>query len=241
MTTEPDPGLSLVPLVLTLDEARACASAVRLGDRVEIVRPVRWIPAHTGMRRDFLHDFSRAWVDHGFPMDDAGDVMPMDRWGEGSRDPAPESAYRQHYLHVPCAHPADGWDWGIVQRVYGPVDVGDVFCGKETWRPCLPDVIEFRADGQRIAMRDPRLIQIVWRDCHWRPSTSLPRWASRLRLPVESVAVERAEGPDAPESGWRWRWGCRVELVNQGSGDPAVGPAASAARPGGQQGRDEGR
>jgi hypothetical protein len=157
-----------------------------------------------------LYDLSRAWADHGFPVDDVGNVLPMDRWG-GGKDPAQESAYREHYLHVPFAHPNDGWEKDPLddafERVYCPLGgLGTRVWVRETWaghfiwtgQPAseIPDdnhsCIFYRADGEDPDAGIGGCIATQRQRC-WRPATQMPRWASRLTLEVVGVRVVRVQ------------------------------------------------
>lgn len=219
---------ALVPLVLTSAEVLACIEAIRANATITIRRPVVWTRAHTGLPRKFLHDFGNAWVDPGLHK--------------------PSDPQQWAYLHVPVTHPEDGWPTdprdGLWRTVRGPVGPGDEFAAKETWAPtrvsvsyeygdtCVFDWCEaiygppekgahelkvfYRADGldnlpAEFSMPDGSEIP-------WRRSTSMPLWASRLRLPVESISPERT--PDADrrpgDTGWRWAWGCRPRFVGTG-------------------------
>jgi hypothetical protein len=93
------------------------------------------------------------------------------------------------------AYDEDG-EWGC----YAPAQPGDLFWVKETWHPGLKGVHVHRADGPG---GNPCLLPHL----RWRSPIFMPRWASRIRLRVESVRCERlhdisdadiaAEGMDA--------------------------------------------
>jgi hypothetical protein len=154
-------------------------------------------------RDGLLYDLSRAWPDRGFPLDENNNVLPMDRWRGGS-DPAPESAYRSHYLHVPFAHPNDGWEADpardTVQRVYCPYgEVGDVLWVKETFarRLDVDPAVEpekarhyalYRADGT--SLDEPHWHSYPNR---WTPPIFMPRWASRITLEIAEDRVQRLQ------------------------------------------------
>jgi hypothetical protein len=136
-----------------------------------------------------LFDLSRAWADPGFPDEDG--------------------AYREGYLHVPCAHPSDGWEAkphnDRVERVYCPFgSPGDHLWVRETFRaiedPGAADsevrrtyeddgetryiVVDYKADA-------PTRIMDKLGKPEWKPSIYMPRWASRITLEITGVKVER--------------------------------------------------
>jgi hypothetical protein len=136
-----------------------------------------------------LYDLERASVDEGFPTDDSGRVLPMERW-RGGTDPAPLEMYRNHYLKVPVAHPFDGWDSGgedARERVFGRFGAGDRIWVKESFRvPRVrgkprPELVQYRAD------------HAIPEECRWTPSIHMPRWASRIMLEVVRRRVERVQ------------------------------------------------
>ena len=197
-----------------------------------VVKP----PAEQGRDRDgeacgpMVYDLSRATADHGFPTDDTGEVLPMHRWSKGS-DPAPESMYRNHYLHVPFKHPHDSWSAkgdDPRARVYAPWAAGDRLFVRESWGIIQPTHgtgrgtnmdpwFVYRADAEK-----PSWEGGTFEFSGWRPSIHMPRKASRLTLEIECVRVERvqdiseadaiAEGlphqdgnADEPRACWLWR------------------------------------
>jgi len=108
------------------------------------------------------------------------------------------------YLHVPFAHPGDGWQKQPIDdtriRHYAPWDEGDLLWVRETWatsedidgRP----VMVYRAGGTRLIGPDGESVHHGEHRCTalvttWRPSIYMPRWASRLTLEITAVRVER--------------------------------------------------
>lgn len=81
----------------------------------------------------------------------------------------------QDYINQFCKHP-----------------VGSRIWVKETHRYCLPDSVEYKADGKRRIVKPPDKIIIPNHNLgKWRPSIFMPRWASRITLEVTGVKVER--------------------------------------------------
>lgn len=120
-------------------------------------------------------------------------------------------AYRA-YSHRPTEDDLTDYVAGIIR--YAPYQPGDVLWGRETWAAIWPDrcsdgriydddhvdgrpirdnecVIEYRADTQNVHPGG-------WPDdaepgeCpRWRPSTHMPRWASRITCTVTNVSALR--------------------------------------------------
>lgn len=87
--------------------------------------------------------------------------------------------------------------WGVARDA---VAAGDRLWVRETWAVATGDVcdgnaaIRYRADGALEAVNDHRsdaLPRMLSTSDRWRPSIHMPRWASRLTLPVVSVRAER--------------------------------------------------
>jgi len=129
-------------------------------------------------------------------------VLPIEAWRNGSF-PAPETYYRNWYLHVPNAHPDDyakfGADAEVVDRVYSPWTAGDRLWVREAWAAtkgwdeCPPsritngEAIWYYADD---STSSSLLYPAFGRR---RPSIHMPRHASRITLEIESVRVERVQ------------------------------------------------
>lgn len=157
------------------------------------------------MPRTHLIDFDHAHADRGFPTTDDGELV---QFGRASAD-----QYRFHYLHVPFAHPSDGWQsedrsQDARFRCYSRVEPGDVIWVKETWWTypgtitdrmlregadtwpmvdrggCEYDA-DFAADGDTDHLRGLGWVR--------KPPIFMPRWASRIQLRVKSVRVERLQ------------------------------------------------
>lgn len=74
---------------------------------------------------------------------------------------------------------------------------GDVIYVRETHafaerRGVHPEMVWYRADGENQPGRQMGL-SYVDREGRWRPSIHMPRWASRVDLPITSVRVERIQ------------------------------------------------
>lgn len=164
------------PLIFTAASMHANLAGTKTMTR-RLVKAPR-ITAHPKSAGLIMHDLGRAWKDEGF--------------GNGE------------YLHVPFAHPGDGWDEGgedCSRRVFCPYGwVGDRLWCKETWRPeelpCGQDGIRFAADNAFVPIENTPEAADLWvqanrRDGKWRPSIFMPRWASRLSLELTSVRAER--------------------------------------------------
>lgn len=139
-----------------------------------------------------LWDLSRAWADRGFPTDEDGKLLPMEQWNLGT----PEQR-RNGYLHVPFAHPSEGWEKDpkrdTVQRVYPRWAAGDTLCVRESYSRCGckgcaaawpakgPHSVTYKAD------------YVGHSGLVWRPSIHMPRWACRLRLELTAVRAERVQ------------------------------------------------
>lgn len=159
------------------------------------VKAPKWpaVDGHGKRVGSMLVDLAKATSDHGFPTDDAGELLPMALWPAAR----PEQ-YRNHYLKVPFAHPFDGWDddgKDARQRFGAPIESGSIVYVKEKFRvhgdcgrdrastsTCTgPKDCEFAADfdGEQLDIRE------------WRSSLHMPRWAARSWLRITAVRVER--------------------------------------------------
>lgn len=85
----------------------------------------------------------------------------------------------------------------IVGRI--PVRVGDLLWVRETWKceelPWGENGIRYRADDAFAPIADTRESADAWVRKNkggkvWRPSTNMPRWASRITLEITSVGIE---------------------------------------------------
>lgn len=92
-----------------------------------------------------------------------------------------------------------------------PYQPGDRLWCRETWAwspfasmppsPEYPQFLDYRAAHEEETAAGPRV------DSKWRPSTTLPRWASRITLLVTDVRVERLHAltdDDAKAEGLEW-------------------------------------
>jgi hypothetical protein len=223
------------PFICTAEEVRGILG----GPTTRLLRPVK-VPK-TRATNDgkpcglMLYDLSRAWVDHGFPTDDSGEVLPVERWSRGS-DPAPESAYREHYLHVPVAHPVDGWERNPsddrLKRVYCSYGLGDQLWVRETfWRDrrdrdgvvifaATPEFGKYRdkAQPERATFPTGPSGPLPTREeCQHNLDMSkfwshvsahfMPRWAARILLEVAAIRIERS-GDTGP-----WMWAIEVRRI----------------------------
>jgi hypothetical protein len=156
------------------------------GRKTQTRRVVKWEPSASGLPRTHLHDFSRATADHGFPDD--------------------EGRYLYHYLHVPFAHPGDGWEkdpsGDARTRVYCPIGAaGDRLWVREPLRrseTAYGEKIQYVADDTYClsggVLSDNRVEAAPW---SWKVSSLagryMPRWASRITLEVNEVRVQRVQ------------------------------------------------
>jgi hypothetical protein len=166
-----------------------------------------------------LVDMSRAVADRGFLTDENGELLPSDQWAT-----APESAFRYGYLHVPFAHPEDGWDANgedARERYYCDFRPGETRWVRESWAVMLPAPI---TDWPEKLRRECT----IYRDGHrdpdsvcWRPSTTMPAWAARSFLRVVSVEARRVSSITEEEAK---AWGCEPDVdyigVDRHDGSP---------------------
>jgi hypothetical protein len=218
-TTNPATGSAIKarPFICTAEEVRGILGGTTTTTR--LLRPVK-VPKARATNDGkpcglMLYDLSRAWVDHGFPTDESGEVLPAERWSGGT-DPAPESAYREHYLHVPVAHPVDGWERNPsddrLKRVHCPHgELGEHLWIKETWRPLVlchgihkhmnQRGIQYRAGGVR-----------------WADDRRRSKFLERVTFASRATGRETEDDYDAEaETPWRSsvhmpRWAARIFL-----------------------------
>lgn len=104
-----------------------------------------------------------------------------------------------------CNEPGGGW-WSVDELTYPYGQPGDQLWVRETWSSDFAkhyphDRVWYAADDDRkndIAVRNgvrgifsPESQEHV--PFRWRPSTQMPRWASRIMLEIVSVRVERLQ------------------------------------------------
>ncbi len=107
------------------------------------------------------------------------------------------------YLHVPYTSATDRY----THRVWYPYGIGTRLWVRETWATWPEGEIRIRHTDTLYRADEPRTA--VQR---WRPSTQMPRWASRITLEVTAVRAERlhditeedacAEGVEASATTW---------------------------------------
>lgn len=145
-----------------------------------------------GIRAHWKHlEWNRAWVDRG--PSPAGNPGP--------------------YWKVPCHCLGDADDLKVVHRVYPRVQAGDSIYVKETWRFLGTDMLKLgRTHPRQIGVFDykagpdipyKRRIERPCQDIEkymvtvhgnkWRSPLHMPRWASRLVLPVTRVGAARVQ------------------------------------------------
>jgi hypothetical protein len=125
-------------------------------------------------------NYAEAWVDKG--LSPAGNPGP--------------------YLHVPWLAGDDDFE-ETVHRIYPSVQPEDFLWAKETWRPLAGfsnwDLhIYYHADQTMMHFADDGSIRSDW---NWPksakrglvPSIFMPKWASRLKLDVTNVRIERLQ------------------------------------------------
>lgn len=147
----------------------------------------------------------------------------------------------RHGRDVFGAYTDDG-EWGLKCPFGQP---GDHLFGRENWRPYWCDklyaCIQYKADGlkRKPDIQDENTAGWFVEMCDlskddnepWRPSTQMPRWASRETLRIKSVRIERLQeisGPDCwaegiESAGWDCtKWGsvthCYRDLWEQANG-----------------------
>lgn len=158
----------------------------------------RIVKAPTDLGRDahgkscgtMMYDLERAFADHGFPTDERGELLRQVKWN--GADPV---LYRNHYLHVPFAHPHDGWDRNgedALVRLYPRWSAGDRLWVKETWQSAAAMNQCHKADDYVVyRASDPDWGEFEgWK---WRPSIYMRKEDSRIELEVAAVRVERLQ------------------------------------------------
>ncbi|MFY9288977.1 MAG: hypothetical protein WAO98_10810 [Alphaproteobacteria bacterium] len=71
---------------------------------------------------------------------------------------------------------------------------GDKLWVRETWADPNDQVVIYRANWREDAMlRGLDNIPLTDQDIKWRPSIHMPRWASRIKLEISSIRVERLQ------------------------------------------------
>lgn len=167
MTTAKPPAIRTRPLTLHAREVRGLLD----GTITQLRRPVTWAASDHGLSRDTLHDLDNATADPGFP------------------DPA-DGGFRRGYLHVPVAHPDDGWDHVRSHRVYCRDRPGDMIWCREAW---TSGAVVHRGDGTCFVYKADGEWAGRTLACRWRSPATMPRHASRLTLEVLAVHPQRAD------------------------------------------------
>ncbi|MCP4573316.1 MAG: hypothetical protein GY838_13255 [bacterium] len=128
-------------------------------------------------------------------------------WSRAVIDPGPSPAGNPGpYWKVPCSHLGPEKDLEVWHRIYPRVTVGDALWVKETWRVAMEayrTYVEYRAGGpprdadrdkaaelKKISLRFPGAKKARHSDA-WKSPLHMPRWATRLVLPVVRVGAER--------------------------------------------------
>lgn len=149
-------------------------------------------------------------------------------WRRAFVDPGPSPAGNPGpYWKVPCSCMGTAEDLEVWHRIYPRVFVGDAIWVKETWRVAMEayrTYVEYRAGGppqnadrdeaaklKKISLRFPGARKDRHSDA-WKSPIHMPRWATRLVLPVVRVGAERlqeiteedamAEGLSHDPCGW---------------------------------------
>jgi len=118
-------------------------------------------------------------------------------------------------IDMPCA--------ACAARFPGLAAAGDRLWVRETWR--MEDFVSlgngqfsvaagYKSDGSRSLCRRDGGEELMSERLGWRPSIHMPRWASRITLPLVSVRVERAQDiseADAWAEGYEEHWQRRVK------------------------------
>jgi len=166
---------------------------------------VRVIPASDGY---MLYDLSRAWKDSPWP------------------------DHHEEYLHVPFAHPGDGWAKepkdDMITRLMAPWSVGERLVAKETWSQGKPYgfggetyCIAYKADG--------------W--CGAVGGDGAGGWMRRQHGWLIGIADKTLEGTwfDRRDYGYRWRsstqmprWAARLTPTIASIGAQRLGDATEA-------------
>jgi hypothetical protein len=224
------------PLTLDAREVRA----VLAGTMTEVRRPI--LPPRAGSRGPWrpsgpvvvtAHDLTDPWFEWraGWPGSAGGEAFDRRRCAIGSPD----------RLWVRETWKVGSWTQDrrfAIDYAAGPV-------GKTPWcRPpsdvaaklaaqsledCERYVARARDGDERVSDEGSRYTWEVGNSpCRWRPSTQMPRWASRLTLEVTGVRVERVQ--DLTEEGARASGFERVCVPNAWGGSDELTALGSFAR-----------
>ena len=137
------------------------------GSKTQTRMPVTWSNSDVCEPKNFLYGLDRAWS-----------------------DPSGRDDHVMWYLHVPFAHPEDGWaedsDNDTFNRWYPKYEEGDRLYVREALR-MVDEYLCYDADHTQIPSipSDYAIIR------NYISQTMMPRWASRITLEVTDVRVER--------------------------------------------------
>lgn len=199
---------------------RAILAGTKTQTRRLITPRSTWFNGDTWAKweKEATWDWDKAWVDGG--PSPAGNPGP--------------------YLHLPfLAHPdpeVSRWWVGTSHRIYPRVQPGDRLWVRETWRtsgysgrnlhtdnPIHEVFLDYAAGGGRTVRRSEAEYGGRLRadgQVAWRPSIYMPRWASRITLPVVRMRVERLQAITTADA---WAEGISPEAIHQ---EPRQGFAA---------------
>jgi hypothetical protein len=138
---------------------------------------------------------------HGHGIREHWPKLQWDRaWVDGGPSPAGNPG---QYWKVPCSCMGDDPRDQVVHRVYPRVQPGDLIWARETWRAAHADMdrgigIRYRADDKKHWVKFPGFVEWVREHlaAKWRSALHMPRWATRLELPVLQVRAERVSDID---------------------------------------------
>lgn len=110
-----------------------------------------------------------------------------------------------YVLHGDVLLPLDGDGCAIAdmhRRVKIPYRPGDVLWGRETWYDDMcPRAADDHSTGGYVYYRaDDSGLNFEGERPTWRPSTTMPRWASRIALEVTGVRVQRVQEISAADA-----------------------------------------